>query len=101
MKWLAAQDIEHRFFDLRKDGLTESDVARWSKELDWEVLLNRRGTTWRGLAADEKDNINEVLARKLMAKYPALIKRPVFELDDAVIVGFKDDQKSLILKSSA
>ena len=101
LKWLAAQDIEHQFYDVRKDGLTESDVARWIEELGWEALLNRRGTTWRGLAADEKDNIDGLSACRLMIEYPALIKRPIFELDGAVMVGFKDDQKSLLLKCSA
>ncbi len=44
-KWLAANGVEYRFHDIRADGVTREQIARWVGELGWEVVLNRRSTT--------------------------------------------------------
>ena len=61
-----------------------------------QTLLNRRSTTWRGLADTDKDAIDGAKAAALMAAHPALTKRPVFKATGRVIVGFKDEQKKLL-----
>ncbi len=93
LKWLEAEGVAHRFHDLRKDGLDTPRLKRWIAAAGWETLLNRRGTTWRGLDDNAKDGVNEAKAAALMAAHPALIKRPVFEGGARVIVGFKDEQR--------
>lgn len=93
LKWLAAEGIEHRFNDFRVDGLEPADLSRWSAEAGWEVLLNRRGTTWRNLDDADKADVDAEKAEALMAANPTLIKRPVFDLGDAVLVGFGDDER--------
>lgn len=87
--WLAANDIAYTFHDFRKDGLTPDMIDIWLSHLDWDVLLNRRSTTWRGLDADVKNNIDLELAKSVMLDHPTLIKRPVLETDNGVMVGFK------------
>ncbi len=92
MKWLAAQGVEARLHDVRADGIAAETVAAWAGEVGLDVLLNRRGTTWRQL--DEKDRArNEAGLLALMAEQPALIKRPVFDLGDRRIVGFAKAQQ--------
>jgi len=93
LKWLEAEGMAHQFRDVRKDGIEEVDITRWIDAVGWETLLNKRGTTWRGLGDALKDDINASNAATLMAEYPALIKRPVFEVGGQVIVGFKDEQR--------
>ncbi|NQV83822.1 MAG: arsenate reductase [Rhodospirillales bacterium] len=93
LKWLEVEDKEHEFYDLRKDGVDAATVKRWTKAVGWDVLLNKRGTTWRGLDDALKDETNESNAAALMVQHPALIKRPVFEAGGRVIVGFKDEQR--------
>lgn len=90
LKWLQAEGIEHEFKDVRADGLTDPQVQNWLDHVGWEVLLNRRGTTWRKLSDDEKDNVDANKAKALMLEQPALIKRPVFETGSSIVVGFKD-----------
>lgn len=88
-KWLDAEEIAHTFLDVRADGITQDDVQNWSDAAGWEVLLNKRGTTWRGLSDDVKNTISEATAIPLMAEHPATIKRPVFvKPDGSVTVGF-------------
>lgn len=96
LKWLDEREIAYQFVDVRKDGVEEADISRWVKAVGWETLLNKRGTTWRGLDDTEKESADETTAAGLMATYPALIKRPVFEADGRVIVGFKDEQQRLL-----
>ncbi|NQV44102.1 MAG: Spx/MgsR family RNA polymerase-binding regulatory protein [Rhodospirillales bacterium] len=96
LKWLAAENIAHTFKDVRKDGVSEDDIRRWLKELGPDTLVNRRGTTWRQLDEMEKLVSSDDDLIQLLLKHPALIKRPVFEAGDAVIVGFKDEQKTAV-----
>ena len=93
LKWLEAEGVVHRFHDVRKDGIEETAIKRWIAACGRETVLNRRGTTWRGLDENAKEDVNETTAVALMAAHPALIKRPVFEWGGRVVVGFKDEQR--------
>ncbi len=95
-KWLDEQGIEHRFHDIRKANLDDEAIAGWAVKAGWETLLNRRGTTWRGLPAPDREDVDEGSAIRLMTSHPALIKRPVFVTGSDVLVGFTTDvQKAL------
>ncbi|MCZ2498296.1 arsenate reductase [Xylophilus sp. Kf1] len=87
--WLTLHGSEHRFHDFRKDGLEAGAVERWYRAVG-ERLINRRGTTWRGLdAATQAGAETPAGAQALALAYPALIKRPVVEWPDgAITVGF-------------
>ena len=96
LKWLVAEGLDHRFVDVRKDGVDVSEITTWVAALGWETLLNRRGTKWRGLSDVDKENIDGGKAIKLMMTHPVLIKRPVFHADGTYLVGFKGDQKATL-----
>lgn len=89
-KWLAAHEVAYQFHDFRKDGLSNQQVKTWAQAVGWETLLNRRGQTWRKLAEQDKANLTEAKAIKLMAAEPTLIKRPVLEINKQVQVGFTE-----------
>lgn len=88
--WLDARSMPHAFRDVRADGLSATDVQAWLDAVGADVLVNRRGTTWRGLDAAARARADEPAAvAGLLAEHPALIKRPVFVGGDgAVVVGF-------------
>ncbi|MFQ5764980.1 MAG: arsenate reductase [Rhodospirillales bacterium] len=88
LKWLAAQGRDYRFSDLREDGVDKATIRRWAAAVGWERLLNRRSTTWRGLPEDAREGLDEAKALALMAAHPALVKRPVFEAGEKIVVGF-------------
>ena len=88
-KWLEAQGIDHNFHDFRVDGLTKKDLRDWVKAVGWEVLLNKRGTTWRQLPEKTRETIDEGNAIDLMLAHPTLVKRPVLVRGKQVYVGFK------------
>jgi Spx/MgsR family transcriptional regulator len=86
-RFLADSGREHRFHDLRADSLSPADLDRWVATVGWERLLNRRGTTWRQLDPADRDGIDEAKAMRLMLAHPALVKRPVMEAGDRLLVG--------------
>lgn len=98
LRWLESEGIEAIFHDLREDGLDSTELKNWVAELGWENMLNRRGTTWRKLPAAQTKDVNEAAATAMMAAYPALIKRPVFDLGDKRVCGFRDQEKEIIKK---
>ncbi len=94
LKWLAERNIEHRFHDLRADGVDASTLNLWINEIGWERLLNRRSTTWRQLPEAMQQNVTPVSAATLMLAHPELIKRPVFDLGGHYMAGFGADQQA-------
>lgn len=89
-KWLDDNNVEHTFHDFKKDGLNDQQLAQWERTVGWETLLNRRGTTWRKLPDDVRDNIDAQSAHAVMLENPSIIKRPVIEYGDDVSVGFNE-----------
>ncbi|MDH5181860.1 MAG: ArsC family reductase [Gammaproteobacteria bacterium] len=90
LKWLDKQGIAYQFHDLRGDGISKADLQGWIHSVDWELLLNRRSTTWRQLADKEKTDLNADKAIKLMLANPTLIKRPVISKGKTLLVGFNE-----------
>jgi arsenate reductase len=90
LKWLAEQDIEHRFHDVRADGLERERLAAWLDSEFAGVLVNRRSTTWRQLTDEERSASGAGLVR-LLLEHPTLIKRPVFGNGGIIAVGFEPE----------
>lgn len=96
-KWLQEQNVDYEFHDFRKDGLDEKLLSAWVKKVGWETLLNKRGTTWRKLDDDSKNNVDESSAIQIMLDNPAIIKRPVLVAGKTVEVGFDPDRYQTLL----
>jgi Spx/MgsR family transcriptional regulator len=89
--WLRAHGVAVRFHDFRADGLDATLLARWMAHLPWDALLNRRGLAWRQLDAGRKATVvDQASAVELMLANPTLIKRPVLEAGDRIVVGFSE-----------
>ncbi len=94
LAWLNAEGIGHVYHDFRKDGLDAAMLDVWIKELGWETLINRRGTTWRKIPEAERQDLTPARAKALMLANPTVIKRPVLDLGEKRLIGFTDDVKS-------
>ncbi len=95
-KSLEADGTPFLYHDFRKDGLSASEAQRMIDALGAEQLLNKRGTTWRQLSdVDQRRAEGDELAA-LLADYPALIKRPVWQFGDAFRIGFKASESDAL-----
>ena len=90
--WLAERGVAHEFHDFKRQGVPEQALDQWLRELDWSVLVNRKGTTWRQLdEATRAAVVDAPSARALMLQNPSVIKRPVVQWPQGVSVGFDAD----------
>ena len=90
--WLDGQGIPYDFHDYKTQGIDAATLDAWASEVGWEVLLNRAGTTFRALPDADKQDLDQRKAVALMAAQPSMIKRPVLDLGDRRIVGFKPER---------
>jgi arsenate reductase (glutaredoxin) len=90
--WLAEAGIEHDFHDYKKRGIDAGTLNAWAAEVGWEALLNRSGTTFRGLPEAQKAGLDEARAIALMQAQPAMIRRPALVGAGPLQLGFKPDR---------
>jgi arsenate reductase len=89
--WLANQGIAAEFHDFKKAGVTPELIKGWLAEVPWDQLVNRKGTTWRGLPDERKAAVADAKsATALMLELPSVIKRPVLVTGKKTAVGFSD-----------
>jgi Spx/MgsR family transcriptional regulator len=90
VNWLNVHKIKFHFHNYKTDGITKSKLKTWCNQKGWNVLLNKKSSTWRGLdEATQKSIVDEKTAIALMLESTSLIKRPVIEVNETVLtVGF-------------
>jgi arsenate reductase (glutaredoxin) len=97
--WLDQNGIAYTFHDFKKAGIDRNLVAAWLVNVEWDVLVNRKGTTWRGLDDECKAAIGDATsATALMLESPSVIKRPVLSTGDRTHVGFSAELYQQIFK---
>ena len=89
--WLNAHDVAYAFHDYKTSGIDKATLEAWAKDVGWETLLNRAGTTFRKLPDADKAGLTEKKAIALMLASPSMIKRPVLEMGGELLVGFEPD----------
>ncbi|MFM9837304.1 MAG: ArsC family reductase [Cyclobacteriaceae bacterium] len=100
IEWLNKNKVEFEFHDYKKSGITAANLSEWCKQVGWESLVNKRGTTWRQLEeVDQKKVINEKAATALMLEKNSVIKRPLIEKGGKVLlVGFDENAYKKVLR---
>ena len=103
LKWLTTNNIDHKFYDFKKQPLTKELLARFVQLNDWSTLLNKRSTTYRNLSDDIKNNLTDEVAFEQVLAQPTLLKRPLLliqstlaksgtgEPSQQLYLGFKAD----------
>lgn len=100
LAWLKDKNIAFDFHDYKSKGITEAKLRSWNKQVGWESLINKKGTTWRQLDESvQKKVTNESTAIALMKDKTSVIKRPLIEQGEKVIaLGFDEDQYRQVFK---
>jgi arsenate reductase (glutaredoxin) len=90
--WLDRRGVAYAFHDYKAAGIAGGVLEGWAREVGWEALINRAGTTFRALPEHDKEGLTEKKAIALMAAQPSMIKRPVLATGGKLLVGFKPEQ---------
>jgi Spx/MgsR family transcriptional regulator len=94
IEWLKENNIAFTFHDYKKQGIDAATLKKWSNQVGWEILLNKKSSTWRGLAdATQAATTNQKKAVEVMVQNPTIIKRPVIETDGNILaIGFDEEK---------
>lgn len=94
--WLTDNGIDYEFHDYKKQGIEASKLNDWLESTPWDQLINKRGTTWRKLADEDKENVDNDKAVELCLANQSLIKRPLLVFNGQVHLGFKPEMYASI-----
>lgn len=99
LDWLRSNKIEFEFHDYKKKGISVTQLTHWSKQIGWETLINKKGTTWKQLPKEIQESItSQKAAIALMSEKTSVIHRPLIEEDGKVlVVGFDEAEYKKIL----
>jgi Spx/MgsR family transcriptional regulator len=86
--WLNGHNIEYQFHDYRKQGLTEDLLEYFEANLGWETILNKRSISWRKLTEEQRETVSKKTALDFMLESPTLIKRPILDTGEKLVIGF-------------
>lgn len=89
--WLDAAGVAYQFHDYKAQGIDAALLRGWVDQAGWETVLNRAGTTFRGLPDADKHGLDADQAVALMVTNPSMIKRPVLVDGTRLLIGFKPD----------
>lgn len=89
--WLADRGVAYDFHDYKTAGIDAGRLAAWVDEFGWEKVLNRAGTTFRKLPEADRTGLDAARAIALMIAQPSMIKRPLLDLGDRRVLGFRPE----------
>lgn len=90
--WLEENGVAYTFHDYKTKGVTAEKIKKWLASHPIETVINQKGTTFKQLSESEKTVItNTQKAIELMIAKTSMIKRPIVETGNEVLVGFDAD----------
>lgn len=96
--WLDEQGVDYAFHDYKSASIDRGSLQKWCSEHGWQTVLNRAGTTFRKLDEAQKTDLDQDKAIALMLAQPSMIKRPVLDLGNKTLVGFKPELYAAALR---
>ena len=93
LAWLSKKNIPFSFHDYKQQGINKEKLNVWCNRKGWELIFNKRSTTWRELTEAEQEKVrDQSSAIKIMIQYNSIIKRPIIEKGNDLLVGFNEEQ---------
>ena len=90
LSFFKKHDLKYELQDFKSDPVSCDKVSSWLQNVDMKTLFNARSTTYRNLKLKEM-NLDEAAQKEWLCKENLLIKRPVIEFNNRVIVGFNEE----------
>ena len=90
LRFFKDNNKEVEFFDTKKETPASTSIKSWIEKTNIDLVFNSKGTKYNSLGLKEL-NLDENGKFEWLCKEPMLLKRPIIEFDDIVIVGFNED----------
>jgi Spx/MgsR family transcriptional regulator len=91
LKFFQQHNIEYSLFDFKEEALSCTKIDEWLQKVAIKTLFNTRSTTYRNLKLKELQ-LDDTQKKEWLCKENLLIKRPVVEFNNEIIVGFKEEE---------
>ena len=91
LAFFKSKNLEIEFFDFKKQSPSASKIASWAKQINIDILMNKKGATYRKLGIKDL-NLNNEEKLQWLEKEAMLFKRPVVENGSDVFVGFDEGE---------
>ncbi|MCO6550541.1 MAG: ArsC family reductase [Gilliamella sp.] len=99
--WLDDHHVSYQFHNYKTNGLSEELLDEFLQLVDWQSLLNTRGTTWRKLDESIRAEVNNAqTAKKIMLANPSILKRPLLIDGKRALLGFSEELYSQFISQS-
>ena len=84
--------LSYEFHDYKKQGIDADTLKTWLDQVGQELILNKKGTTWRKLSEAEQQTAlaSEANLIEALCTHTSLIKRPVIKTESGFIAGFDE-----------
>jgi len=83
-------NLKYKLHDFKTEAVSCDYIKKWLNQVDLKTLFNSRSTTYRTLKLKEL-NPNDDEKISWLCKENLLIKRPVIEYNNKVIVGYDEE----------
>lgn len=98
MRWLEQHQLSYDLHDYNTSGIEKSRLQTWEKDLGWDKLLNKRGTTWRKIKTPAiETSLDAASAVALMHQHTSLIKRPLLVTAKGLLLGFNEAEYNKLI----
>ncbi len=99
LTWLEDNNVPFQFHDFKKEGVSVDKLKEWERQVDWQALVNKKGTTWKKLSPETQEQvIDSDSANKILQENTSMIKRPVIEYKKGILLGFNEEEYVTNLK---
>lgn len=84
--------LTYEFHDYKKQGIDAQNVKKWLDALGQDVVLNKKGTTWRKLTEEEQQHAlsSEDNLISTLTTHTSMIKRPIIQTPTGFLAGFDE-----------
>ncbi|AXY58180.1 Spx/MgsR family RNA polymerase-binding regulatory protein [Acinetobacter chinensis] len=85
-------NLPYEFHDYKKQGIDAESIQKWLEQAGQDVILNKKGTTWKKLTEQEQQHAlsSEAALIETLMTHSSIIKRPVLETEQGLLVGFDE-----------
>jgi Spx/MgsR family transcriptional regulator len=90
VKFCKDNNLEHTLHDFRAEPLDDEKIKYFASKVDINLLFNNRGTKYKDLKLKEL-NLDDQGKLEWLCKENMLLKRPVVEYGEKVLVAFNED----------
>ena len=92
--FLKLNQVNFEFHDYKTQSISKEKLQAWCNAFGWDIVLNKKGTTWRALSEEEKARVTSAeTAITLMLQHTSCIKRPIIEIQGKpLLIGFREEE---------